>query len=457
MMKSVLMVTAVFAATVAGCAQTGSDDGDRAEDGEIGVVQSEEVSTATQLTRVGRQLFFDTSLSNPPGQACASCHLPGQSFTDPDSGYPTSEGAVSGRFGARNTPTISYAAFSPALSYSSTDGWNGGQFWDGRVDTLADQALQPFLNPIEMNNADAAEVVAKVQASAYAPLFLAAFGANAFDDVDAAFVNIGKALQRYEQQNIFFPFNSKYDQYAAGKATLTAAEANGLAIFSDTSRANCVGCHPIAPDADGSRAGMFTDFGYDNLGVPKNPNNPFYSEPSINPLGSAYNDRGLGATVNDTDFDGYFKAPTLRNLSRTGPYMHNGYFSTLKDVVHFYNTRDVPGAGWPAAEFPATMNTDDLGDLGLTNAEEDDLVAFLGTLSDAPSVLDPTCTPTKYWAAYNNETPAHELGLCGPAPEFLLEDAVYKCGAGHTVKYYSYSCSNMSDGNHTWVSYFACC
>lgn len=467
-MNKYLMIMAMVAAGAAagaGCAApegpeskegTVLVDGARIdEEGSLGEAQSAVVvSTGTQMARVGRQVFFDTNLSNPPGQSCATCHALSRAFTDPATAKPTSQGVIAGSFGVRNAPTAAYSAFSPALNFVAGVGWSGGQFWDGRVDTLAQQAQAPFLNPIEMHT-DAATVVAKVQASAYAPLFIAAFGANAFADVNTAFTNIGKCVQSWEQQRVFFPFTSRFDNYYAGKGTLTAAEMRGLALFSDPARANCASCHPIGPDADGSVSNLFTDFGYDNLGIPQNPNNPFYTEPSINPAGSAYIDNGLGVTVNDPAYNGFFKSPTVRNLSKTGPYMHNGYFSTLKQVVHFYNTRDVPGAGWPAPEVPDTMNTDNLGNLGLTDAEENDIVSFLGTLDDASATIK-SCTNGSSYSLNQAEWPNHEPGLCGPAKEILPEEGALQCKQAG-IKYYSYTCQNFPDGTHAWSGYLTCC
>ena len=132
---------------------------------------------------------------------------------------------------------------------------------------------------------------------------------------------------------------------------------------------------------------MFTDFTYDNLGTPRNPENPFYSLPTeLNPDGYAYVDLGLGKTVNDPAQNGKFRVPTLRNVAVTPPYMHNGVFKTLFSVVAFYNTRDV--ADWPAPEVNVNVNRDELGNLGLSSQEVEDLVAFLRTLTDGWNEAD---------------------------------------------------------------------
>ncbi len=168
-------------------------------------------------------------------------------------------------------------------------------------------------------------------------------------------------------------FSSKYDYYLKGKASLTAREKSGLALFNG--KGNCSACHPSV-SADGKTPPLFTDFTYDNLGVPRNMEYPFYL---MNP--SPYPDKGLGAIVNDPAQNGKFKVMTLRNIALTAPYSHNGYFKTLKEIVHFYNTRDIPGM-WPPPDVSENVNMTELGNLGLTAQEEDDIVAFLQTLTD---------------------------------------------------------------------------
>ena len=362
-------------------------------------------STSQALTakqKVGRSLFFDTALSEPAGQACAACHAGNVGWTGPDASvnragavYP---GAFPGRAGNRKPPAAAYAGYSPRLHYvNSTTGWVGGTFWDGRAtgyrlgDPLTEQAQGPFLNPLEQNNASAQVVVDKVAASSYAPRFKAVWGAYIFSDTNAAYYAIAQSIATFERSPQVSSFSSKYDAYLAGRAHYTGQEKQGMKLFNG--KANCSNCH-VAP--------LFTDYSYDNLGIPKNPLNPFYSETVFNPAGAAWVDEGLGGYLAGTGFYpasistpelGKFQVPTLRNvdkrpsLSFVKAYGHNGYFKSLAEIVHFYNTRDVPGAGWmgvpwPAPEYAATMNTSEIGNLGLTGRQEGAIVAFLKTLSD---------------------------------------------------------------------------
>jgi cytochrome c peroxidase len=336
---------------------------------------------ASPLARLGEELFFDERLSSPAGQACASCHVPEAAFTDPETREPTSEGAIRGRFGARNSPTAAYARFSPPFRYNAEDEvFEGGQFLDGRASTLEEQAKGPFLNALEMNNASKAEVVGKVRKAPYAWRFFQVYGPRAFDNVDAAYDNIANAIAAFERTPRFSPFSSKYDAFLAGRARLSAKEARGLALFEAADKGNCAACHPSATSDDGTPP-LFTDFTYDNLGVPRNPRNPFYrQEARFNPDGFAYVDLGLGGALGEPGENGKFKVGSLRNIAVTAPYMHNGAFKTLGEVVHFYNTRDTQP--WPAAEYAETVNHDELGNLGLSAEEEDAIVAFLKTLTD---------------------------------------------------------------------------
>jgi cytochrome c peroxidase len=352
-------------------------------------------ASANPLTvqeELGRNLFFDTNLSDPAGQACAACHAPQVGYTGPDQAINAAgavyEGAVTGRFGNRKPPAAAYAGDSPILYWDGAK-WVGGMFWDGRAtgwtlgDPLAEQALGPFLNPAEQNNASAQVVIDKVLTSSYKDLFL-----QVCTNPDVYYECIGRAIAAYERSAEVTQFTSKYDYWLKGQARLTGQEQWGLDLFNG--KAKCAGCH-VAP--------LFTDFTYDNLGVPKNPMNPFYNMP-YNLDGEDWVDTGLGGFLKGAGYDetvwgpewGKQKVPTLRNVDLrptykfVKAYSHNGYFKSLEEIVHFYNTRDVPGAGWPAPEIAMNINTTELGNLGLNHGEELALVAFLRTLSDGYKV-----------------------------------------------------------------------
>jgi cytochrome c peroxidase len=332
-------------------------------------------SVLNSKEQLGKLLFFDESLSTPPGQSCSSCHDPTVAFADPELDLPVSRGARPELFGNRNDMTVSYSAFVPPLHFDKEEGiWVGGLFWDGRVNTLAEQAQGPPLNPLEMANPDTFTVAKKLKALSYAELFYEVYGPDALSDPNTAYNNMADAIEAYEKTSEVNPFSSKYDHWLRGEAELSEEEMRGLKLFEVEDKGNCAACHPSNISEEGSPP-LFTDFTYDNLGTPKNPENPFYTLPAeLNPDGFAFVDIGLGKTVNDP------VQPTLRNVAVTPPYMHNGVFKTLFSVVAFYNTRDV--AEWPAPEVSENINTDELGNLGLTNQEVEDLVVFLKTLSD---------------------------------------------------------------------------
>ena len=191
---------------------------------------------------------------------------------------------------------------------------------------------------------------------------------------------MSNAIEAYEKTSEVSPFNSKYDHWLRGETELNEQELRGLKLFEAEDKGNCAACHPSKPAEDGSPP-LFTDFTYDNLGVPRNPENPFYSlPPELNSDGFAFVDLGLGKIVTDPAQNGKFRVPTLRNVAVTDPYMHNGVFKTLFSVMAFYNTRDV--TEWPAPEVAENVNMEELGKLGLTNQELEDLVVFLRTLTD---------------------------------------------------------------------------
>ena len=381
------MITAIWATLIIALLLLGCASDEQAQDN---------TPPTVDLSELGRLLFFDENLSTPAGQSCASCHDPAAGFADPDKNSPTSEGVNAGLFGNRNTPTSAYAFLSPDfVSFIQVEnpddpgqflyqGSLGGQFLDGRRSDLAEQAKDPFLNPVEMANPDIASVVYKVRNASYVDLFLQAFGENAFVNVFSAYDNIVLAIAEFEKSAEMNPFTSKFDYYQQGLLDLTAEELRGLDVF--MVKGKCNTCHfigeslplPTSPPA------IFTNFRYFNIGVPRNPNNAFYTQDvAVNPDGEMFIDLGLGGVSNDRNEDGMFKTPTLRNIELTAPYMHNGVFATLEEVVDFYNI--VP------EEFPEPPEIDpgnistDVGSLDLTELEQSDLVAFLKTLTDSYS------------------------------------------------------------------------
>jgi len=384
-----------------------------------GMVSADGLTPKEQL---GKKIFFD-KISNPDWVSCATCHAPAAGWTGSVAGINAHgavyRGAVPTRFGNRKPPSAAYATFSPIFRYDETEGlFIGGNFWDGRAtgeylgNPAADQALGPFLNPLEQNNPDAAAVLAQIASAQYAGLWEEVWGEPISleeADINENYDLVGLAIAAYEASSEVNQFSSQYDAYLAGEAELSEIEAEGLILFNG--QGNCAACHPSGPMPDGEPP-LFTDYTFDNLGLPRNPENPFYEMDSFNPLGKDWIDEGLGGflgtrpeweTMAEENM-GKHKVPTLRNVAKGDfpkAYGHNGYFKSLKSIVHFYNTRDVMGYCpdpftlekdalqmncWPTPEVSVNVNTDELGDLGLTDAEENAIVAFLETLSDGYTV-----------------------------------------------------------------------
>lgn len=357
-----------------------------------GSVVGEDLSPLEDL---GKRIFFDPKLSTPAGQSCADCHSPETGFTGPRSDinektavYP---GAAPGKFGNRKPPSVAYASFSPKPTYNKDDEtYVSGQFWDGRAADLIEQAQGPLLNPLEMNNKDAWEVAQKIQQADYRDLFREIYGDNALDvghkTAEIVLHRVARAIAAYETSSEVNAFSSKYDAFLAGKVRLSAAEFRGLKLFEG--KAACNACHPNRPGDDGSPP-LFTDFTYDNVGAPRNRQNPFYRmAAAVNPDGRQFRDLGIGGDRKEADHEGKVKVPTLRNVARrpepgfVKAYLHNGAMKSLEDVVHFYNVRDVQPNDFDPPDVEQNVNRDELGNLDLTADDEADLVAFLETLSD---------------------------------------------------------------------------
>ena len=419
---------------------------------------SAQAGTDTRVA-LGKFLFFDANLSVNGTQSCASCHAPEVGFTGPDSlvnaGGAVYLGALEDRFGGRKPPASAYAGHSPNLYYDELAGsWFGGMFWDGRAtgehlgDPLAEQAQGPFLNPLEQAMPNARLLCLRVANSNYASIFLDVWGADSLDcvnEIQGVYDRIGFSIAAYERSVEVNPYTSKFDLFwdnatEAGKDVtkikcgmggggamgcpgggtdpyrwtmyrnlgLTDAELQGLAVFND--RADCASCHTLTAGPDGYP--LFTDFSYDNLGIPKNPDNPFYTMPKKwNPDGANWVDYGLGGYLKSSGYAsaiydlemGKFKVPTLRNVDLhpsdnfIKAYGHNGYFKSLKDVVLFYHWRammnngcmeggmggGMMGCNGMADMFPPPEVDQNLATLSIfPRMQVDNIVTFLKTLSD---------------------------------------------------------------------------
>jgi cytochrome c peroxidase len=258
-----------------------------------------------------------------------------------------------------------------------------------------EQAGRPLLNPLEMNNPDPEHVVQTVRGADYADRFTAVYGRDALKNVSAAFRFITDALVAYERSAEISPFSSRFDLYITHRASYGPQAAMGRAIFEG--KGGCTTCHPSSVGPGGTPP-LFTNHGYANMGVPRNPNNPFYHMPPwYNEAGMDYVDVGLGGVEGLASQAGKIKVPTLRNVADTAPYGHNGYLATLREAVAFAANRGPVQAGWkdpgrprmdtstertwPRPEVLANLDTR-VGVAQLTDDEIDAVVAFLETLTD---------------------------------------------------------------------------
>ncbi|REG86669.1 cytochrome-c peroxidase [Marinomonas pollencensis] len=347
--------------------------------------------------QLGQVLFFDPAFSVNGTMSCATCHVPDQGFTDHrlnrGKGF-VSLGDDGHALGSRNTPMAAYANTSPDFHFDEAlEEYVGGQFWDGRANTLADQALGPPLNPVEMGLSSDQQVVEKLQQN---PLYKATFerlyGSNIFaskalkkGQVAPAYAAFGKALQAFEETAAFSSYDSKYDRFLKGEYQLTVLEDLGRTLFFSNNNVNCNSCHMLK--TEDSEKEPFTNHQYRNIGVPANPNLL-----KLGHLGSDFVDHGLleNPAVTDPKYDGKFKTPSLRNVAVTAPYMHNGVFKDLRTVVAFYDHYNNPkhslnpetGKPWAEPEVPATVDKEELKAHALSERKIDALVAFMKTLTD---------------------------------------------------------------------------
>ena len=231
---------------------------------------SDENHVPPRAADIGRQIFLDTNLSRPSGQGCVSCHQPSAAFADPRA---VSPGAVAGRQGKRNAPSLMYAALIPSLAYEDIQtkegmeiyAWEGGLFHDGRARDLFEQVQQPLFDPHEMNLPDEPAFASLLRAAKYADAFREWVGEDVWKDDCQLTYHAYRALVEFLREPMFRPFDARIDDYLAGnERALTKAEKRGLDVFRDAGK--CADCHFLEPSSWARP--LLSDFGYDNLGVP---------------------------------------------------------------------------------------------------------------------------------------------------------------------------------------------
>jgi len=373
----------LFCVALCGCGEGGSLPDSRPTGGEL-----------APIAALGKKIFEDPSLSASGTLACQTCHDPAHAHADTRA---VSIGGVDmAQPGTRNAPSIRYLDQTPAFFFDDDGTPVGGFNRDGRADTLAQQARRPILSGNEMSNGSAQAFADRLRQATYANEFTDAFGAQIFDDAEATLDRATFAIERYELEDPkFHQYSSKYDDFLRGRAQLSEQEIRGLALFNSPQKGNCAACHPSGLGPGGALP-LFTDFTYDNLGVPRNAAIAANEDPEFFDLGLCGPSRE--DLVARTDLCGAFKVPTLRNVAVTAPYFHNGRFATLKEVLQFYVRRDTnPEAFYPGDKFddlpPAlrgNVNTSEVpydrkpGDAPrLSDDEVDDVIAFLSTLTDS--------------------------------------------------------------------------
>ena len=366
---------------------------------------------AAAMSALGEKMFFDPALSASGMMSCSSCHDPAHAFSPPNALPVQFGGPDMTTPGTRAVPMLTYRNTAPHFTehyFESEDegdesvdaGPTGGLGWDGRFDRGRDQAQIPLLASHEMANGTAEAFAAKLAQRPYATDFKKAFGKAIFENAERALTAAGRAFEAFEEEpGRFHPYDSKYDAYLAGRATLSAQELRGLALFNDVDKGNCASCH-ISQVANDGEPPQFTDFGLIALGVPRNGAIPANADPGYFDLGAC------GPLRTDlagrSDYCGLFRTPTLRKVALRKTFFHNGEFHTLRDAVAFYATRDSDPGRWYAKaadgtvkkfddlpqKYRGNINTDPpfgqkAGDPpALTDPEIDDVVAFLGTLTD---------------------------------------------------------------------------
>ena len=372
--------------------------------------------------KLGQALFFDANLSLTRNTSCATCHNPEHGFVDArfsESGKDQNifvDGAFSvgddgSALGGRNAPTAAYASFSPTFFKMLDGNYKGGQFHDGRADTLKAQAGGPPLDGAEMQMSDKNAVVDRIKENQeYIVAFQKHYGTNVFDDINASYDAMAESIAKFERTDEFAPFDSKYDRFrdcleeGKGEGTCladgnwTADEEFGKSLFFSSANTNCATCHTLDSTTEavlGSKE-MFTNYEYENIGTPRN-SVAMDARAALGLQDANATFGGLGATVEAADINytkhlGKTKVPTLRNVAVTGPYMNNGAFAKLRTVLEFYDHQagvgnhslnPETGNAWIENDNNATVNRSVLtATEELTDRRVMALEAFLNTLTD---------------------------------------------------------------------------
>lgn len=390
---------------------------------------------AAEIAELGRKIFFDPALSASGQMACASCHDPRYAYGPPPGKGIAKGGPHLDRDGTRAVPSLRYLHSAPPFSaktrFADGDVGPGGGFtWDGRAGTLKEQARIPLLAANEMANRSPAAVVSKLEKSYYAADFRQAFGADIFQHRERAFEAALTALEAFQQiPTEFYPFSSRYDAFLRGEIELTEQEERGVALFKDPAKGNCASCHVVLSKR--GQPPVFTDFDFLNVGVPRNPRLAANTDPRYYDLGLCGPARR--DLTSNREFCGFFRAPTMRNVARRDVFFHNGVFSSLRDVLHFYVDRDLhPEQFYSRNPDGSVHKFDDLppgyadnvdrdapldrvpgGTPALTEVDMDDLIAFLETLNDGYVAQPATAQNSdehawRLFVALNQPTPVWE-------------------------------------------------
>lgn len=369
--------------------------------------------SAARMQALGRSIFFDKSLSASGRMSCATCHDPAFAYGPANALDVQMGGADLNRMGNRAVPSLRYKERMPAFMEHFIDedvpaptgqdqGPTGGYGWDGHFPTLHNQAALPLLAKNEMANASITDIVNKLRRADYEPLFQRTFGEHSLDDDVIAFKWMTLALEYFQRdQSEFYPFSSKYDAYLRGEVSLTEAETRGMNLFNDPEKGNCMSCHTSRRGKTGAMPD-FTDFGLVALGVPRNTHLDINKDPGAYDLGLCGPFRQ--DLTRHAEYCGAFRTPSLRNVALRKSFFHNGVFHSLRQVLEFYATRETdPGRWYPRAEGAGRYNDlpvqyrknvnqgvpfkpDAKGHPRLSHENIDDILAFLGTLTDGYSL-----------------------------------------------------------------------